>query len=380
MQKIRALHLVEDLKIGGAERLIADIAEGLDSQKFDVTVWCVARGGEIADELNEKGIKVKILGIISYYNPLNILKLARLLRKAKPDIVHTHGYFASVIGRIAAKIAGILILINHVHSTYWDYRKRHILMEKFLSIFTHKIICCSKAVEDFVRDYERIKPSKTVVIYNSVDEDNFSTFKNGSSAKAQLGVDSGVSLVGTVSSLAPHKGHKYLIQAAPMILDILPSTKFLIVGDGILREKLEEQVKNLNLISNVIFTGTRKNIPDLLSAMDIFVLPSCSREGLGISIIEAMAAEKPVVATDIGGIPEVVKNGETGFLVLPRNSEALAQAIIELLRNPKKANTMGKKGRIRFQEKFTNKRMLSEVENLYVALLNQKKENQNEKI
>ena len=380
MQKIRALHLVEDLKIGGAERLIADIAEGLDSQKFDVTVWCVARGGEIADELNEKGIKVKILGIISYYNPLNILKLARLLRKAKPDIVHIHGYFASVIGRIAAKIAGILILINHVHSTYWDYRKRHILMEKFLSIFTHKIICCSKAVEDFVRDYERIKPSKTVVIYNSVDEDNFSTFKNGSSAKAQLGVDSGVSLVGTVSSLAPHKGHKYLIQAAPMILDILPSTKFLIVGDGILREKLEEQVKNLNLISNVIFTGTRKNIPDLLSAMDIFVLPSCSREGLGISIIEAMAAEKPVVATDIGGIPEVVKNGETGLLVLPRNSEALAQAIIELLRNPKKANTMGKKGKIRFQEKFTNKRMLSEVENLYVALLNQKKENQTEKI
>ena len=253
-------------------------------------------------------------------------------------------------------------------------------MEKFLSIFTHKIICCSKAVEDFVRDYERIKPSKTVVIYNGVDEGNFSTFKNGSSAKAQLGVDSGVSLVGTVSSLAPHKGHKYLIQAAPMILDILPSTKFLIVGDGILREKLEEQVKNLNLISNVIFTGTRKNIPDLLSAMDIFVLPSCSREGLGISIIEAMAAEKPVVATDIGGIPEVVKNGETGFLVLSRNSEALAQAIIELLRNPKKANTMGKKGRIRFQEKFTNKRMLSEVENLYVALLNQKKENQNEKI
>ncbi len=380
MQKIRALHLVEDLKIGGAERVIANIATGLNKQNFDMGAWCITRGGEIADELNEKGIKVKVLGIISYYNPLNILKLARLLKNAKPDIVHTHGYFASVIGRIAAKIAGILILINHVHSTYWDYRKRHILMEKFLSIFTHKIICCSKAVEDFVRDYERIKPSKTVVIYNGVDEGNFSTFKNGSSAKAQLGVDSGVSLVGTVSSLAPHKGHKYLIQAAPMILDIFPSTKFLIVGDGILREKLEEQVKNLNLISNVIFTGTRKNIPDLLSAMDIFVLPSCSREGLGISIIEAMAAEKPVVATDIGGIPDVVKNGETGLLVLPRNSEALAQAIIELLRNPKKANTMGKKGRIRFQEKFTNKRMLSEVENLYVALINQKKENQDEKI
>ena len=380
MKKIGVLHLVEDLKIGGSERVIADIATGLDRKNFDVSVCCITRGGEIAYELNEKGIKVNILGISNYRNPLNILKLALLLRKAKPDIVHTHGYFASVIGRIAAKIAGILVLINHVHSTYWDYRKRHILMEIFLSLFTHKIICCSKAVEDFVRDYERIKPAKTVVIYNGVDEDRFTTYKNTSSIKAQLGIDSGDSVVGTVSSLTPHKGHKYLFQAAPRILDVFPTTRFLIVGDGILREKLEEQIKNLNLASYVIFAGTRKNIPDFLSIMEIFVLPSCSREGLGISIIEAMAAEKPVVATDIGGIPEVVKNGETGFLVPPQNPEALAHAIIELLRNPRKAKTIGKQGRIRFKEKFTNKRMLSEVENLYKSLIDQKKENQNEKI
>lgn len=373
MQKIRALHLVEDLKIGGAERVIADIAAGLDKKNFEVSVLCVTRGGEIADELKEQGIEVKILGIFSYHNPINVLKLARLLKKAKPDIVHTHGYFASVIGRIAAKIAGILILINHVHSTYWEYRKRHILMERFLSLFTHKIICCSKAVEDFVRGQERINPAKTVVIYNGVDEDRFTTYKNTSSIKAQLGIDSGESVVGTVSSLTPHKGHKYLFQAAPMILGVCAHTKFLIVGDGILREKLEEQIKNLNLASAVIFTGTKKNIPEILSAMDIFVLPSCSREGLGISIIEAMAVEKPVVASDIGGIPEVVKNGETGFLVPPRNPEALAQAIIDLLQNPRKAKALGKKGRTRFQEKFTNERMLSEVESLYEALIDQKK-------
>jgi len=380
MQKIRALHLVEDLKIGGAERIIATIATGLNKQNFDVIIWCIARGGEVADELKEAGVKVNILGIFNYHNPINILKLARLLKKAKPDIVHTHGYFASVIGRIASKIAGILILINHVHSTYWDYKKRHILMERFLSLFTHKIICCSKAVEDFVRDHERIKPAKTLVIYNGVDGDRFSLPKNTSSVKAQLGIDSGDSVVGIISSLTPHKGHKYLFQAAPMILDASPPAKFLIVGDGILREKLEKQIKNLDLASYVIFTGTRKDIPDLLSTMDIFVLPSCEREGLGISIIEAMAAEKPVVAADIGGIPEVVKNGETGFLIPPRNPEALARAIIELLRNPRKAKTMGKQGRKRFKEKFTNKRMLSEVENLYEALINQKKENQDEKI
>ena len=373
MEKIKALHIVEDLKIGGAERVIADIAAGLDKKNFEVSVLCVTRGGEIADELIEQGIEVKILGIFSYHNPLNILKLARLLRKERPDIVHTHGYFGSVIGRIAAKLAGVLIFINHVHSTYWEYRKSHILMEKFLSLFTHKIICCSKAVEDFVRDQERIKPAKTLVIYNGVDEDRFSAPKDPSSLKTQLGIDSGDSVVGTVSSLTPHKGHEHLFQAAPMILEACAPVKFLIVGEGILREKLEKLTKNLNLFSKVIFAGTRKNIPDLLSAMDIFVLPSSSREGLGISIIEAMATEKPVVATDIGGIPEVIKNGETGYLVPPRNPEALAQAIIKLLQNPAKAKAMGKQGRIRFKEKFTKKRMLSGVENLYEALINQKR-------
>lgn len=369
MKKISVLHLVEDLKIGGAERVIANIAEGLDKQNFKVSVWCVARGGEIADELKEKGVDVRILGILNYYNPFNILKLARLLRKAQPDIVHTNGYFASVIGRLAAKRAGLSVLINHVHSTYWNYRKRHIAIEKYLSHFTQKIICCSKAVEDFVTHYEGITPAKITVIYNGVEKNQFSTRENTSSAKAHLGIDSGEPVVGTVSSLTPHKGHEYLLQAAALISNRFPLVKFLIVGEGSLRENLERQAKSLNLTSSLIFTGTRKNIPELLSAMDIFVLPSCTREGLGISIIEAMAAEKPVVATDIGGIPEVVKNGESGLLVPPRNPEALAKAMLELLHNPRKAKAMGKKGRKIFKEKFTSNRMLSEIEALYVSLI-----------
>ena len=373
MKKIYVLHLMEDLKIGGAERVIADISEGLGRKDFEVSVWCITDGGEIAEELKENGVEVKILGIHSYYNPFKILKLSRLLRKAKPDIVHTHGYFASVIGRIAAKIAGVLVIINHVHSTYWDYKKRNFRMEKLLSRFTHKIICCSKAVEDFVSSQDVIKPEKTLVIYNGVAESRFSSSKNASSVKAQLGIDSGDRVVGTVSSLAPHKGHEYLFQAAPLVLRASAHAKFLIVGDGILQDKLKEQVKDLSLSSAVIFTGTRKDIPEILSAVDVFVLPSSSREGLGISIIEAMAAEKPVVATDIGGIPEVVQNGETGLLVPPRDPEALAHAVIDLFQNPGKAEEMGRQGRIKFKQELTNKRMLREVENLYKASIIQKK-------
>ena len=372
MIPLKVIHLVEDLKTGGAERVIADTAMGLDRKKYEASVWCVTRGGETATELSEKGIEVKILGISSYRNPLNTLKLTRLLKAARPDIVHAHGYFASVIGRLAARKAGIPVILAHVHSTYWEYRKRHIMIERKLSRFTHKIICCSKAVENFVKNIEKITGNKTIVIYNGVDEERFSPLKSTAFNRAEFGIDEKAPVAGTVSSLTPHKGHEYLIQAASLVLGTLPSAKFLIVGDGPLRQKLEDQAKNLNIHPAVIFTGTRKDIPEMLSLMDVFVLPSHTREGLGIAIIEAMAAERPVVATDIGGIPEVVNDGETGLLVPPGVPEALSKAIIELLRNPKKAKEMGEKGRNQVKEKFTTKKMLSEIEHVYQSLINRR--------
>ena len=373
MMLLKVIHLVEDLKIGGAERVIADTALGLDRKKYEPSVWCVTRGGETATELSEKGIEVKILGISSYRNPLNTSKLTRLLKAARPDIIHTHGYFASVIGRLAARRAGTPVILTHVHSTYWEYRKRHIMIERKLSRFTHKIICCSRAVENFVKNTEKITDNKTIVIYNGVDEERFSPLKSPTSIRTEFGMDEETVVVGTVSSLTPHKGHEYLIQAASLVLGTLPSVKFLIVGDGPLRQRLEDQAKNLNIHPAVIFTGTRKDIPEILSLMDVFVLPSHTREGLGIAIIEAMAAERPVVATDIGGIPEVVNNSETGLLVPPGDPKALSIAIIELLQDPSRAKTMGEKGRIRVKEKFTVKKMLSEIENVYQSLVNQRK-------
>ena len=369
MKKLTVIHLVEDMKTGGAERVIADIAEGLDSERYDVRVWCVTRGGNTADELAEKGVEVKILGISSYHNPFNVLRLKRLLREAGPDIVHTHGYFASVIGRISAQKAEVPVILAHVHSTYWDYKKRHILMERKLSRFTRKLICCSKAVENFVRDVEKIGNAKTVVIYNGVDEARFYPRKDTPSIRSELGLDEKALVVGTISSLAPHKGHEYLVRAASLVKEKFPSAKFLIVGDGPLRTDLENLANNLKIHTNILFTGARKDIPKILSVMDVFVLPSSLREGLGIAIIEAMAAEKPVVATDIGGIPEAVQRGETGFLVPPGNPRALAKAIIELLQNPEKAKEMGKKGRVRFKEKFTRKHMLSEIDALYQSAI-----------
>lgn len=369
MRKIKVIQLVQDLEIGGREKIIAEITRKLDRDRYDIETWCIAGGGEIAENLKKTGEVVRILNILTYRNPFNILKLSGMLKKVKPDIVHTHGYFASTIGRIAAKFAGIKIIIYHVHSTYFDYKKRHLLTERFLSFFTQKIICCSKAVEAFVRGHERINPSKTVVIYNGVNEDEFRQPIDIAEIKRKLNISPGGHIIGIVASLNRNKGHKYLFKAAVKILKEFSDVKFLIVGDGILKKELEKSVQEMGIAESIIFTGTRCNIPEILSVIDIFVLPTCKREGLGIAIIEAMAAGKPVVASDIGGIPELVKNGVSGILAEPGNSDALSAAIMTLLNDKARVKNMGRKGAEIIKQSFSSVRMIKKIEKLYQELL-----------
>ncbi len=363
IKRTRVLQLVEDLKIGGLERVIANIAEGLNKEKYKVSIWCLAYGGEIANELIDKEVDVKVLGIYSYYNLVNILRLAILFKIHQPYILHTHGYFASTMGRIAGKIAGVPIIITHVHSTYWGYNKRNLFIERILALFTYKIICVSNAVKNFVLNYEKISRDKVIVIYNGIGFSQFSIGQGNPAPTIPISADK--KIVGTVASLTPHKGHKYLIESAKEVLDNFPNVYFLVVGDGPLRKSLEEQVTLLNISSNITFTGIRNDIFNLLSTFDIFVLPSLEREGLPISTIEAMASGLPIVATNIGGIPEVVQDGMNGFLVPPRDSHALATRIIELLKDKEKVEKMGAVGRGIFKQKFTSQTMVQEIERLY---------------
>ncbi|MFH1904709.1 MAG: glycosyltransferase [bacterium] len=364
MRKIKVIHLVEDLKIGGLERVVATIAEGLDKEKYDVEVWCVARDGEIADELKGKGIKVKILGILTYHNPFNILRLVSAMRKANPDIIHTHGYFANTAGRLAGLLARIPIILAHLHSTYYYYKKRHFLIEKFLSLFTSKIICCSEAVKQFAVNYEKVNSNKLIIIYNGIDLQNFCQFGNLRETRKRLGLSDKEKVIGSVGRLKEVKGYKFLLEAATRVVKEIFGVKFLIIGDGSLREELEKLTKNLGLKQKVIFTGKQKDISELLGIMDIFVFPSLL-EGLGIAAIEAMAFGLPIVATNVGGIPEIVNDRKSGFLVPPKDSHALAIKIIELLKDGGKAQKMGRIGKEIFEKKFTSKIMIREIERLY---------------
>ena len=368
MEKIKVLQLVEDLKIGGAERIIASIAEGLERRRFEISLWCIAKGGEIADELKQKGIDIKILDIFSYHNPINILRLAYLLRKAHPDIVHTHGYFASTFGRLAAILARTPVIITHVHTTYYGFKKRNTILEKCLSFFTDKVVCVSKAVNKFVVEVEGISEEKTCLIYNGVGKLRLGDTDSDIDRKS-LGFEKEDLVVITVASLTPHKGHHVLINAATVVSKRHKNLRLLIVGDGPLRNKLEAYAKELRLSSNIVFTGQRKDIVSLLKLADLFVLPSTEREGLGIALIEAMAKGLPVIGTELGGIPEVIKDDVNGFLVAPGNPYELASDIEKLAIDMSMRARMGRNGRRIYEQKFTAERMVREIELLYDRLL-----------
>jgi len=371
MPKIKLILLVEDFRIGGLERVVETIFCGLDRERYDPRIWCLAAGGELSHKLVRKGKKVKLFNLKTYHNPLNIFKLAFLLRKNKIQILHTHGYFASTIGRVSAFLARTPIVIAHVHTTYFSFSKRNKFIEKLQSHFTDRIVCVSKAVQKFVVEVEKIHPSKTCLIYNAaVVPDTLDLDEQTESERSLLGITNNDFVAISVASLTPHKGHHILLDAATIIIRGSPHFKLLIVGAGPLKRELEEHAKRSGICNNTIFTGLRENVFPLLKLSNIFILASTEREGLGIALIEAMAAGLPVIGTRIGGIPEVIQESMNGILVSPGDTHELALTIKMLMKNRGLREKMGNDGQRIYREKFTATQMIRHVESLYTECEN----------
>ena len=370
MPKIKLILLVEDFRVGGLERVVETIFYGLDREKYDPCIWCLARGGELYHKLFRKGEKVKLLKVKTYHNPLNIFKLSFLLRKNKIQILHTHGYFASTIGRVSAFFARTPIVIAHAHTTYFSFSKRNKFVEKSLSHFTDRIVCVSKAVQKFVVEVEKIHPSKTCLIYNAaVVPDTRNLDEQTESERSLLGITNNDFVAVSVASLTSHKGHHILLDAAAIIMRKYPHFKLLTVGTGPLRGELEKHAKRSGIFNNTIFAGLKENVFPLLKFANIFVLASTEREGLGIALIEAMAAGLPLIGTRIGGIPEVIEEDVNGLLVAPGDAEALAAAIKTLIDSKELAERMGRQGEKMYHEKFSVPQMIRKLESLYDKLL-----------
>ncbi len=370
MKKITVAQAVENLRIGGIEKTVSTVAQGLNKDKYDVKVYCLAEGGAIADELVRNGYDVKVLNLKTYHNPVNILRLAGLMRKDRVDILHTHGYFASTFARLAAIIARVPVIFTKISSTYYDLKFKHRLTERVLSLFSDKIICVSDAVKEFIIRTEGIDPGKIAVIHNG------GRVKPASHPEAALrsgwGIKEGDKVIGTVARLEPVKGVEYFIRAAAEAAKADVHIKFLVAGDGAQRRELENLADALQIKDKVVFTGFLMDPQDALSIMDIFVLASAEREGFSSALTEAMGFGLPVIATRIGGNVEAVSDGINGILVPPKDPGALAEAVISLLKDPPRAKKMAEEGKRLYREKFSADVMVNKIEGLYDFYVNKK--------
>jgi len=250
------------------------------------------------------------------------------------------------------------------------------MLDRSLARFTDRFIAVSKAVKEHICREQGIMPDKVSVIYPGIDPEHFLNAKHREAVRQELGIPFDVPVVGTVARLAPEKGLADLIDATARIRQVVPGTRLMLVGDGPSRPELEQRVRGMGLCDVIHFTGIRRDIPDVLQAMDVFALPSL-REGLPKAILEAMAASLPVVATTVGGIPEVVEHDATGFLVPPRDVNALAWNICRLLKNPALRTAMGLDGPFGIlfqivQQHFTARRAAAQTQELYLSLLARK--------
>jgi glycosyltransferase involved in cell wall biosynthesis len=364
MARVKVLHLVEDFKVGGLERIVETIYNGLDRSLYEPHIGCIVAGGHLADLFLREGRSLSILGLRTYHNPANILRLARFIRQGGFHIVHTHAYFAGTMGRIAAFLAGAPIILNHVHTTYWDFKGRNVLIERMLSIVTARIICCSDFVRDFVVREEGISAGKAITIYNGVEDDPIAC-----GLPEERGHGEKFVRIAVVASLVENKGHAFLLTAFYRLTMLHPNLELWIIGDGPLRQNLERQTDALGIRNRVSFLGQRDDVPRLLPCSDIVVLPSLYREGLSLSIIEAMCQARPVVATSAGGNKELVQDGVNGFVVVPADADDLEAKLRILIADEDLRQTMGLAGRRRYEERFSSAIMMRQIEALYQSLL-----------
>jgi glycosyltransferase involved in cell wall biosynthesis len=368
------LHVVEDLRIGGLERVIQSIVLGLDRGKYNVEVWCLAGGGEIADEISEQGIPVKVLGMKSYYNPRRILDLAFLLQEAEIDLIHSHGYFASTFARLAGLKAGRAAMVRHMHTTDHRFSPRNMRIEALLSLYTDQVICVSRAVKTFAVEALGIPEIRTCVIYNTAfAKGNGSQGVVGLEARrAALGIQADDFVILALASLKRNKGHEVLLHALLQLRQQHPGIKCLFVGGGPLRGELEAEAQRPGLAGHVVFTGLQSDVTPYLEMAHTLVLPTLYREGLSVALIEGALAGLPLVGSRLGGIPEVIEHQENGFLVRPGDGGNLAAAIGQLIANPDLRGRMGRASREIYKTRFSQGIILRKIEDLYDRLLKEK--------
>ncbi len=367
---LRVMHVVRSLEFGGAEKMAVRLASlQKSSRTVEPSIVCMRSLGPLAVEAGKNGVLVELVGMggVRYISPIS--RLAGMIRREKPDIVHTHNLVAHTHSAMAARLCGVPV-VHTKHGRQLTSFSRAPWLRRYLYGVAARIAVVSGDTGESLSSKVRIDSSRMVVVYNGIDTSKFAKADRVRSREA-LGIPESAVVVGAVSRLDPVKDHSTMLKAFARIVGGGREHLFLIVGDGPERGRIEDLIGDLGIRDNVIMTGFNEDIPGMLAAMDIYMQPSIA-EGLSLTILEAAAAGVPVVSTRVGGTPEIITDGENGVLIEPGDVDALAGVLRRFLEDRKPFEEMAKKARRRIKEVFSIEEMTRNYETIYRNVLTER--------
>jgi len=368
MKPIRLLHLLNTLYDAALTRLVLNLVRGLDQKRYELHVGCLFGDGSLDDDLRRAGARVVNFKMQGYQDLGVISRVYRYIRCHDIQVVHTHILRADLVGWLASRLADSHYLCATKHNlgyvTGEKKRAARNLLYYASLYMPDVVIAVSERMRQRLVCLPGLSDGRVVTIHNGIDADHYFRPEVRAACRQELGISDEIDLIGYTGRLEVGKGLEPLVQAMPAILQARPHARLLLVGDGPLREALIGLAHGIGVASAVICTGFRTDVPRLLAAMDLFVLASLA-EGLPLSLLEAMAAGKPVVATPVGGVVELIENEVTGLLVPPSDPAALGMAILRLLEDKSLAEQVRRQARFHVADRFSLPRMVQAYDALY---------------
>jgi glycosyltransferase involved in cell wall biosynthesis len=377
MSKKRILEFISFAKIGGTEQSLLRFLHHASHDKYEFFVCVLLHADALNQEVSKLNIENISLNMRGYWDLSAWWKFYRFAKRKQVDLLRTYGLKADIIGRVIGRLLGIPVNITSVRSTDPWRKWYHVLLDVLTSGLTDLYLSNSEAGRMAIHQREGIPLSKILTIPNGIDlakykTDNTQLSEISATYKKMFGIAPTDRVIGIVANLCKMKGHKTIIDALPRIQKVFPNIRCFFVGRDDLYGEIHNYVREKDCEHTVIFTGFRRDIPDLLPVFEVFLLPSIW-EGLPTVLLEAMAMKKPVVASSVGGIPEIVEDEKTGVLIPPQDPDALAEAVIFLLKNPDIADKMGQAGYERVRRNFSLDNTVAKTETVYDRLIEQKR-------
>jgi glycosyltransferase involved in cell wall biosynthesis len=376
--KLRLLFVIDNLQFGGGERVFSQIINGLPPDKYEISL-ASCPGDKFHQAIETRHVQFYPTDFSKKLNFTLILSLSEIIKKNQIVLVHGQGARAEFFARLASRFAGNSKYVSTIAMPVEGFdvgpiRKRiYSLLDRFSERFVDRFLVVSDVLRDKMIRGHLIPAEKVIRIYNGIEVGHYlMQDRNGSRERIrnEFNIEGDTLFIASVGRLVWQKGFEYLVQAMPKVLNEFPQTKMLIVGEGPLRKDLEALAQKLRIEKHIIFADFRKDVNDILSAINILIVPSLL-EGFPMIVLEGMAMAKPIIATRIDGIKEQIVDGESGILIPPRDPDALAEAIVRLSIDKELARTLGSEGRRRVENEFTVERMVSETKKVYQTLYEQ---------